>query len=116
MGEAHLSADITDGGGRAATDVPAHAWEYLIVALPDFGAAATSQGESPSVSLLNKEGTQGWEAIGMTSLDGGHVAVLLKRASNLSGWEHATKELLPDAHGSNRTDRTRDVPHERLAR
>jgi len=87
-----LSSDITDGD-RMATRAPAHAyaWEYLIVALPDFGIAATSQGESASVSLLNKEGSQGWEAVGMTSLDGGHVAVLLKRATNPSN-EHTTME------------------------
>lgn len=54
-------------------------WEYLIVALPDFGVATTSQGESASVTMLNREGAAGWEAVGMTSLDGGHVAVLLKR-------------------------------------
>lgn len=56
-------------------------WEYLIVGLPDFGVATTSQGESASVAMLNREGTEGWEAVGMTSLDGGHVAVLLKRPS-----------------------------------
>jgi hypothetical protein len=57
-------------------------WEYLIVALPDFGAATASPGESPSVAMLNREGALGWEAIGMTSLDDGHVAVLLKRPSD----------------------------------
>ena len=59
-------------------------WEYLIVALPDFGAATTSQGESASVAMLNQEGTEGWEAVGMTSLSSGHVAVLLKRPATSS--------------------------------
>jgi hypothetical protein len=59
-------------------------WEYLIVALPDFGVAMTSQGESPSVSMLNREGREGWEAVGMTALDGGHVAVLLKRPATIA--------------------------------
>jgi len=62
-----------------------NSWEYLILALPDFGAAATSQGESASVNLLNREGTDGWEAVGMTSLEGGHVAVLLKRPAVAPG-------------------------------
>jgi hypothetical protein len=56
------------------------AWEYLIVALPDFGVATASQGESASVAMLNREGAVGWEAVGMTSLEGGRVAVLLKRS------------------------------------
>jgi hypothetical protein len=59
-------------------------WEYLILALPEFGVATTSQGESRSVSMLNREGTEGWEAVGMTSLEGGQVAVLLKRPSSTS--------------------------------
>ena len=59
-------------------------WEYLIVALPDFGVATSSQGESASVEMLNREGAAGWEAVGMTSLAGGHVAVLLKRPSTIA--------------------------------
>jgi hypothetical protein len=42
------------------------AWEYLIVSLPSFGPAQTMQGQSASVSMLNHEGQQGWEAVGMT--------------------------------------------------
>jgi hypothetical protein len=60
------------------------AWEYLIVALPDFGAATTSQGQSASVAMLNREGHDGWEAVGMTSLSDGHVAVLMKRPATTS--------------------------------
>ena len=57
------------------------AWEYLIVALPDFGAPTATQGESASVVVLNREGAAGWEAKGMTAFEGGLVAVLLKRPS-----------------------------------
>ncbi len=56
-------------------------WEYSIVALPPFEAptsARTAEG-SPAVALLNGEGQLGWEAVGMTVLEGGSVAVLLKR-------------------------------------
>ena len=54
-------------------------WEYLIVALPAFGTAAERQGVSASVVALNQEGRSGWEAVGMTSLADGTVAVLMKR-------------------------------------
>jgi hypothetical protein len=54
-------------------------WEYLIVALPAFGTAAATQGVSASVVALNQEGNAGWEAVGMTSLADGTVAVLMKR-------------------------------------
>ena len=58
------------------------AWEYLIVALPAFKAATTTQGQSDSVAALNHEGAAGWEAVGMTALGDGHVAVLMKRATH----------------------------------
>jgi len=54
-------------------------WEYLIVALPAFEAPSPAPGVSASVAALNGEGTQGWEAVGMTSLADGTVAVLMKR-------------------------------------
>jgi hypothetical protein len=54
-------------------------WEYLIVSLPPFAAAKAAQGESASVEMLNREGDAGWEAIGMSELHDGTVAVLLKR-------------------------------------
>jgi hypothetical protein len=57
------------------------AWEYLIVALPAFKAATASQGQSDSVVSLNREGADGWEAVGMTALGDGHVAVLMKRSA-----------------------------------
>ena len=53
-------------------------WEYIIVALPRF-EAPTAMPESAAVGALNREGEQGWEAVGMTSLVDGSVAVLLKR-------------------------------------
>jgi hypothetical protein len=55
------------------------AWEYLIVALPAFAAPTRAPGASASVAALNGEGSQGWEAVGMTALPDGTVAVLLKR-------------------------------------
>ncbi len=55
------------------------AWEYLIVALPAFGTAVETQGASASVVALNQEGNAGWEAVGMTALADGTVAVLMKR-------------------------------------
>ena len=54
-------------------------WEYLIIALPPFKEAAAAQGGSDSVTMLNREGTQGWEAVDMTTLADGAVAVLMKR-------------------------------------
>ena len=56
-------------------------WEYLIVALPTFGAASAVRGESASVGVLNEHGTDGWEAVGLTTLADGSVAALLKRSS-----------------------------------
>ena len=56
-------------------------WEYSIVALPRFEAPTATRGPvgSPAVALLNREGELGWEAVGMTALIDGNVAVLLKR-------------------------------------
>lgn len=54
-------------------------WEYLIVALPAFGPAQSTQGQSPAVDLLNREGDAGWEAVGMSTLEDSSVAVLFKR-------------------------------------
>ncbi len=58
--------------------MPLPVWEYLIIGLPQF-RAATMQGRSESVAILNREGDDGWEAVGMTALDDGTVAVLMKR-------------------------------------
>ena len=55
------------------------AWEYLIVSLPVFEAAKVTQGHSAAVDMLNGEGASGWEAVGMSTLADGSVAVLLKR-------------------------------------
>ena len=54
-------------------------WEYLIVSLPKFEPAKAAQGHSAAVTMLNREGDKGWEAVGMTALDDGTFAVLLKR-------------------------------------
>jgi hypothetical protein len=56
-------------------------WEYLILGLPPFEPASLTQGHSSSVDVLNEHGTVGWEAVGMTVLSDGHVAVLLKRCT-----------------------------------
>jgi hypothetical protein len=53
-------------------------WKYLIVALPEFKPPTNTPGMSGSVAMLNREGAEGWEAVGMTALDDGTVAVLLK--------------------------------------
>jgi hypothetical protein len=42
--------------------------------------AARVQGESASVGVLNEHGALGWEAVGMTTLADGSVAVLLRRS------------------------------------
>jgi hypothetical protein len=54
-------------------------WEYLIVALPEFRPPSNTPGVSSSVTMLNREGVDGWEAVGMTALEDGTVAVLMKR-------------------------------------
>lgn len=58
-------------------------WEYLIVALPEFGPATIAKGESDAVIALDREGRNGWEAVGMTALGDGRVAVLMKRRVEL---------------------------------
>jgi hypothetical protein len=57
-------------------------WEYLIVALPAFESAHAAKGHSTAVDTLNREGVDGWEAVGMTTLPDHSVAVLLKRRSS----------------------------------
>lgn len=54
-------------------------WEYLIISLPPFEAAKATQGHSSAVDVLNREGGDGWEAVGMSTLTDASVAVLLKR-------------------------------------
>jgi hypothetical protein len=61
------------------SEVAETAWEYLIVALPEFKPPTSTPGVSGSVAMLNREGSEGWEAVGMTALEDGTVAVLLKR-------------------------------------
>jgi hypothetical protein len=72
------------------------AWEYLIVSLPTFQSAKTAQGESASVEMLNREGAAGWEAVGMTTLADGSVAVLLKRPDVT---EHSSRRGMPSRAG-----------------
>lgn len=54
-------------------------WEYLIVALPAFPPASQAPGTSEAVRHLNDEGDRGWEAITLTPLTDGTMAVLFKR-------------------------------------
>jgi len=54
-------------------------WEYLIVALPVLGVAKMTQGGSAAVDVLNREGAEGWEAVGSVLLPAGTIAVVLKR-------------------------------------
>jgi hypothetical protein len=61
------------------------AWEYLIVALPVFDAPTHAPGVSASVAVLNAEGDHGWEAVGMTALADGTVAVLMKKPTEEDG-------------------------------
>ena len=56
------------------------AWEYLIVELPRLEPATHAPGASAAVHALNEEGEQGWEAVGLTPLSDGRIAVLLKRS------------------------------------
>jgi len=54
-------------------------WEYLLVSLPAFGAPKVAQGASTAVDMLNQEGRDGWEAVGLTTLGNGGCAILMKR-------------------------------------
>jgi len=54
-------------------------WEYIIISLAEFEPAKPSPGGSESVNVLNREGGNGWEAIGLTPLSDGGFAVLMKR-------------------------------------
>lgn len=67
-------------------------WEYLVVALPPFGMARPTQGQSGAVDILNREGAAGWEAVGMSQLPDGSVAVLMKRPSSV---EHESRRGRP---------------------
>ena len=65
--------------GGTSDDGGMTTWEYLIVNLPSFEAATHAPGASAAVHALNDEGERGWEAVGMTPLGDGRIAVLLKR-------------------------------------
>jgi hypothetical protein len=54
-------------------------WEYMIISLPAFAAPTRLPTSSPASQALDEVGSQGWEAVAMTVLDAGAVAVLLKR-------------------------------------
>jgi hypothetical protein len=54
-------------------------WVYLIVELPSLQPPTHAPGASAAIHALNEEGERGWEAVGMTPLPDGRIAVLLKR-------------------------------------
>ena len=54
-------------------------WEYRVVSLPRFEDPSTSTEPSAAVEVLNEQGAAGWEAVGMTVLVNGSIAVLLKK-------------------------------------
>ena len=54
-------------------------WEYLIVSLAAFDAPKADQGASAAVNLLNEQGSHGWEAVGLTTMENSQCAVLMKR-------------------------------------
>jgi len=54
-------------------------WEYLLVSLPTFAAPKADQGDSAAVTMLDKEGALGWEAVGISTQSDGSSAVLMKR-------------------------------------
>lgn len=74
-------------------------WEYLIVALPAFEAAQATRGHSAAVDVLNREGAEGWEAIGMSTLADASVAVLLKRPTT---HDHEASRGRPSRPGTGR--------------
>lgn len=68
--------DVLDRAPEAST---CQRWEYLIVGLPAFPPATQTPGVSDAVRHLNDEGDRGWEAVTLTPLSDGSMAVLFKR-------------------------------------
>lgn len=54
-------------------------WEYRLMSLASFDGPTPDDPDSDAVALLNGEGRQGWEAIGLTTVAHGECAVLMKR-------------------------------------
>jgi len=55
-----------------------NAWKYRILSLPRFEDPTSSSEPSAAVNMLNEQGADGWEAVGMLLLANGRIAVLLK--------------------------------------
>jgi hypothetical protein len=53
--------------------------ECRVVSLPRLADPTTSSEPSAAVEALNEQGAGGWEAVGMTVLPNGSIAVLLKK-------------------------------------
>lgn len=54
-------------------------WEYRLLSIASFEAPTTTPEGSAAVNMLNDEGKREWEAVGLTSLDSGGCAILMKR-------------------------------------
>jgi hypothetical protein len=68
-------------------------WEYFIVALPRSELPTVEPEPSAALQVLNARGGLGWEAVGMTALTDGSVAVLLKRPVEVNN-DDADQRLL----------------------
>jgi hypothetical protein len=68
-------------------------WEYFIVALPRSELPTVEPEPSAALQVLNARGGLGWEAVGMTALPDGSVAVLFKRPLEV-GNDDADRRLL----------------------
>lgn len=49
------------------------------MSLPPFEEPTISDEPSPAITMLNEQGAEGWEALGIMVLSTGGVAVLMKR-------------------------------------
>jgi hypothetical protein len=55
-------------------------WEYMLIALPQLEPPTASRATSAPIRMLNDEGADGWEAVGMLTLPSSDsLIVLLKR-------------------------------------
>ncbi len=54
-------------------------WEYRITSIAALELSSTALPAGAAVGHLNAHGGQGWEVVGMTTLDTNECAVLMKR-------------------------------------
>lgn len=55
-------------------------WEYRVISIAAAQLSAATEGAAAAVAHLNAHGGQGWEAVGLSTLDNGECAILMKRA------------------------------------